>query len=252
MKLRGIVTGTRIPLLSVCTCLSWANLGHGALGSIQCVPSIPPNQFAARDLREAWRSAKMGALMWIVPMAGGVSLAAEPWTIDSQADWEQGAAARTHLIIDGDLTDGAIGTKGSQMSVAWFTSASLDEQFEFCGHIGVGHPDPDICVAKGRFYLAPRMSTGFVSPGPWVERVEVRIGSDTDHDAAIDQWSNWAEIKEHYDHTPGFAKHVKRTPARLDLAGLSAGFGFQFELRLTDTTENTSKPIVDGVSMTPK
>lgn len=42
---------------------------------------------------------------------------------------------------------GVHGTKGSQMSVAWFTSDSLDKQFRFCDNVGKGHPDPDICFA---------------------------------------------------------------------------------------------------------
>ena len=56
-------------------------------------------------------------------------------------------------------------------------------------------------------------------------------------------------MKEGYDHTPGFAKHVTKTPAEIDLAGLPAGYGFRFEVRLTDRTENGSWPILDRVTV---
>jgi len=57
---------------------------------------------------------------------------------------------------------------GKTMSAAWFTSSSLNKQFEFCDSVGEGHPDPDICFAEGRFYLATQQKSDFISPGPWV------------------------------------------------------------------------------------
>lgn len=33
----------------------------------------------------------------------------------------------------------------------------------------------------------------------------------------------------------------------LDLSGLPEGYGFQFEMKLTGTTENKSKPVLDKV-----
>ena len=48
---------------------------------------------------------------------------------------------------------------------------------------------------------------------------------------------------------PGFAKQVAKTPAQLDLSALPEGFGFQFEVRLTDTTENEAKPILDRIQL---
>jgi len=148
-----------------------------------------------------------------------------------------------YLFGDHDPAD------SKQMSVAWFTSSSLDKQFTFCGDIGRGHPDPDICFAEGRFYLATQMDIDYVSNGPWVETVEVRVGVDTDNDARVDQWSHWQAVKENYDYTPGFVKHVKKTPAAMDLSDLPKGYGFQFELRVTDTTENESKPILNTVRL---
>ncbi|WP_146459756.1 hypothetical protein [Rubripirellula tenax] len=142
------------------------------------------------------------------------------------------------------------GSHGKEaMSVAWFTSSSLDKQFTFCGNIGKGHPDPDICFAEGRFYLATQQDSDFTSPGPWVETVEVRVGVDVDDDAKIDQWTDWQAVKEAYDYTPGFAKQIQRTSASMDLSSLPQGFGFRFEVKMTDTTPNKSKPLLDKIEL---
>lgn len=138
---------------------------------------------------------------------------------------------------------------GHQMSVCWFTSSSIDKQFTWCDNIGKGHPDPDITFAEGQFYLATQQKTDFVSPGPWVETVEARVGVDTDNDKKIDQWVDWTELKESYDYIKGFSKQIARAPAELDLSKLPAGFGFQIELRLTDSTGNKSKPIVERMTL---
>ena len=138
---------------------------------------------------------------------------------------------------------------GHQMSVGWFTSPSIDEPFTWCDHIGNGHPDPDVAFAEGQFYLATQQKTDYVSPGPWVETVEARVGVDTDNDGKIDQWTDWTQVKESYDYIQGFSKQIARTPAELELSKLPAGFGFQVELRLTDTTENKSKPIVERMTL---
>ena len=137
----------------------------------------------------------------------------------------------------------------SGIRVGWFTSSSLDKPFTFCGEIGRGHPDPDIMFAEGKFYLATQMSTDYVSPGPWVETVEARVGVDTDKDGKIDQWTDWTEVKESYDYIEGFSKQVAKTQAMMDLSKLPAGYGFRYELRLTDATENKSKPILDAVTL---
>ena len=135
--------------------------------------------------------------------------------------------------------------EGHEMSVGWFTSPTIDGPFEWCGKIGKGHPDPDIMFAEGKFYLATQQSTDFTSPGPWVEKVEARIGVDTNNDGKVNEWSDWAELKESYDHTPGFSKQITRTPATIDLSKLPEGYGFKIDLRMTDTTDNESKPILD-------
>jgi hypothetical protein len=139
---------------------------------------------------------------------------------------------------------------GKVMSIAWFTSSSINEPFSFCGNIGKGHPDPDICFAEGQFYLVNQTKNDYVSPGPWVGNVEARVGVDEDNNGEIDTWTDWQEVQEQYGHTKGFAKQVERIPASLDLRGLPAGFGFSFEFRVQDTTENNSKPVIDRVTLT--
>ncbi|MGJ8695572.1 MAG: hypothetical protein ACSHYF_04595 [Verrucomicrobiaceae bacterium] len=164
---------------------------------------------------------------------------------NAYGDWAAIAIGGQHyLFCDFD----PIGGHGKQsMSVGWFTASSIDGPFEWCGNIGQGHPDPDIIFAEGRFYIATQTAKDFVSPGPWVDTVEVRVGVDTDNDARIDQWSDWQMVKERYDYTPGFAKQIQKTSATMDLSRLPKGYGFQFEVRITDTTDNKSKPILDKV-----
>ena len=135
------------------------------------------------------------------------------------------------------------------MSIARFTSSDINKPFTFCGSLGSGHPDPDICFAEGRFYLINQTKKDFISPGPWVEKVEARVGVDTDQDGTINAWTPWQEVHEKYDYIPGFSKQVAKTPAALDLSKLPAGYGFQIELKTTDTTENGSKPILDKLAL---
>ncbi len=162
---------------------------------------------------------------------------------NAYGDWAAIAiGGQYYLFGDYDPVNG-------HMSACWFTSSSINRPFIFCDHIGKGHPDPDVCFAEGRFYLATQMKTDYASPGPWVEKVEGRVGVDTDDDGTIDKWTDWTEVKESYDHIQGFAKQVARIPAQLDLSELPTGYGFQFEIKITDTTENKSKPILDRVKL---
>jgi len=57
-------------------------------------------------------------------------------------------------------------------------------------------------------------------------------------------------VSEQYALVEGFAKRVGKTPARLDLSSLPEGYGFQFELKATETTTNGVKPILDRVVVT--
>lgn len=163
---------------------------------------------------------------------------------NAYGDWAPIAiGGQYYLFCDYDPAD------GHGMSTGRFTAPTIDGPFTWCGHVGSGHPDPDVVFAEGRFYLATQQKRDFVSPGPWVESVEARVGVDTDRDGQVDQWSDWAEVKESYDFLAGFAKQVKRTPAELDVSALPAGYGFQVELKLDDTTENQSKPMIEELTL---
>jgi hypothetical protein len=133
--------------------------------------------------------------------------------------------------------------------IGLFTSPGLDQKFELIGELGSGHPDPDIGFAEGRFYLINQTRHDYVSPGPWVEKVEARVGVDTTNDGEVDVWTDWQELKEQYDYIKGFAKQIKRIPAEMDLGKLPEAYGFCFELRIEDTTANKSKPMLDSVEI---
>lgn len=138
---------------------------------------------------------------------------------------------------------------GHQMAVGWFTSSDINKPFTWCDKIGKGHPDPDIGFAEGQFYLFTQQKTDYVSPGPWVETVEARAGVDTDDDGQLDKWTEWKLVSETYNLRKGFSKVVDKTAAKVDLTSLPEGHGFGFELRLTDATENKSKPSIDRVTL---
>ncbi len=167
---------------------------------------------------------------------------------DAYGDWAAIAIGGQYYLFGDFHPKGTVGSKA--MSVAWFTANGMDQQFRFCGNVGQGHPDPDIIFAEGQFYLVTQMETDYISPGPWVEKVEVRVGVDTNNSGKIDHWSEWQEAKEKYSGTEGFAKQVERAPASIDLTGLPEGFAFSFEFRIEDTTENASKPVLDSLSIT--
>jgi hypothetical protein len=163
---------------------------------------------------------------------------------NAYGDWAAIAiGGQYYLFCDYDPAE------GHKMSTGRFTSPTIDGPFTWCGHVGSGHPDPDVIFAEGQFYLATQQKSDFVSPGPWVESVEARVGVDTTNDGKIDQWTDWQAVKESYDHIPGFSKQVARTPAKMDLSKLPEGYGFQIELKITDTTENASRPIVDKLNL---
>lgn len=164
---------------------------------------------------------------------------------NAYGDWAAIAiGGQYYLFCDHDPAD------SKTMSVGWFTSPSLDERFTWCGHIGKGHPDPDIMFAEGRFYLVTQQATDWVSPGPWVEKVEARVGVDTGKDGEIDQWTAWTEVSEAYDYLPGFSKQVAKTPASMDVSTLPEGHGFQIELKITDASGTHAKPMIKSLELT--
>lgn len=132
--------------------------------------------------------------------------------------------------------------------VGWFTASSLDEKFEFCGAIGQGHPDPDIMFAEGKFYMATQMAQDYVSTGPWVGEVKVRVGVDTNNDGKINTWTNWQLVQENYDYITGFSKQIAKTPAQMDLRQLPDGYGFQIELDIKNTGQ-VANSIIDRIQL---
>ena len=167
---------------------------------------------------------------------------------DAFGDWAEIAIGGQYYLF-GDVHPA--GTKERKaMQIAWFTSPDLDTPFEFCGSIGSGHPDPTIGFAEGQFYLINQTEHDYVSPGPWVESVEARVGVDTTNDGEIDSWSDWQAVRERYDSIPGFAKQISREPAAMDLSGLPEGYGFSFELRIEDDDNTPAVPILDAVTLT--
>ena len=90
------------------------------------------------------------------------------------------------------------------MRVGRWTSDNLYKQFTWAGEIGENfHPDPTVGFAEGQFYLiVQRAKEDFISPGPWVEEVQIRVGVDTSGNGIIDYWTDWGKIKEDYNHNP--------------------------------------------------
>ena len=93
------------------------------------------------------------------------------------------------------------------------------------------------------------MKEDYVSPGPWVESVLARVGVDTTNNGDIDTWTGWARIKEMYDYTEGFAKQISKIPAGMNLSDLPSGYGFGFEFKTIQTTDNGVLPVIDKITM---
>ncbi len=79
--------------------------------------------------------------------------------------------------------------------------------------------------------------------------VEVRVGVDTVNDGGVDVWTDWQEVKERYDFIEGFAKQIARRPASIELSGLPAGYGFKYEIRITNAIDNAARPEINSLEM---
>ncbi|MGB0369963.1 MAG: hypothetical protein ACPGN3_01335 [Opitutales bacterium] len=165
---------------------------------------------------------------------------------NAYGDWAAISIGGQYYLF-GDFHPAGEPTKN--MSVAILTADSVNGPFELVHSVGKGHPDPDIIFAENQFYLATQQQDDFVSPGPWVESVEARVGVDTNGDKNINRWTDWAPVKETYEAIPGFSKQIKRNPAQLNLSDLPEGYGFKFEIRIQDNTSNNSKPIIDSITV---
>jgi len=169
--------------------------------------------------------------------------------VDAFGDWTViKVGSQYYLFGDYDPKE-----EDKSIRVARFTSDNINGRFTFVGEVGEDfHPDPTVGFAEGQFYLIVQNKEekfDFVSPGPWVDGVEARVGVDTDGNGTIDRWTDWQKVTESYRQKPGFARVIEATPASLDLAALPAGKGFQFEFRTSLPADTTSRPIVDQVTM---
>jgi hypothetical protein len=167
---------------------------------------------------------------------------------DAFGDWAAIAIGGQYYLVSDYDPANAHGRSG--MSVALFTSEDINKPFRFYGHIGSGHPDPDIMFADGKFYLITQTATDFVSDGPWIGTAKLRAGVDQDGDGRIDHWSKWQDTRETYSSIPGFAKQVDRTPAKMSFADLPAGKGFQIEVKLLSPEGHKSLPKLDQLIAT--
>ena len=167
---------------------------------------------------------------------------------DAFGDWAAIAIGEQYYLVSDYDPANAHGRSG--MSVALFTSEDINTPFRFYGHIGSGHPDPDIMFADGKFYLITQTATDFISEGPWVGTAQVRTGVDQDGDGRIDHWSKWQDTRETYSSIPGFAKQVDRTPAKVSFPDLPAGKGFQIEVKLLSPEGHKSLPKLDQLIAT--
>ncbi len=160
---------------------------------------------------------------------------------DAYGDWTTiKVGDQYHLFADYDQHAGGI-------KVGRFTSDSIFKEFELVGSLGNGHPDPTVGFAEGQFYLVTQQSTDYVSPGPWVDGVEARVGVDTNNDGRIDQWTAWQSIQETYSLKPGYARVVETAPAQIDASNLPSGYGFKFSFRLDNSVVTTASPVMDKV-----
>ena len=157
-----------------------------------------------------------------------------------------------HYHLFGDYDQGVAGNEGKKtpakhMKVGRFTAPSINQEFQFSGTFGSGHPDPTVGFAEGQFYLVSQ-NNDFVSPGPWVDAVEARVGLDTTGNGKIDQWTQWQVVREQYDHTPDYARVVHVSPASIDLSKLPPAHGVKFEFKLNKATNETdTQPLMDKV-----
>ena len=72
---------------------------------------------------------------------------------------------------------------------------------------------------------------------------------DTSNNGEIDQWTKWSEMKESYEYIDGFSKQIKKIPAKINLTGLPEANGFQVEVKLSDITSNSSKPLIESMDL---
>ena len=60
---------------------------------------------------------------------------------------------------------------------------------------------------------------------------------------------NGISYKEKYDYIKGYSKQISKAPAQMDLSKLPKGYAFQIEVKIEDTTNNKSKPVIEGLTL---
>lgn len=144
-----------------------------------------------------------------------------------------------YLFCDYDPAD-----KSKSMRVGRWRSDNINKQFVWDGEVGAGfHPDPTVGFAEGKFYLlVQRAGNDYISDGPWIDGVQARAGVDIDNDGKIDQWTEFANIKETYQQKSGFVRVVEKKPASIDVTSLPAGYSYSVEFKLSQ--HNQLKPVI--------
>lgn len=139
--------------------------------------------------------------------------------------------------------------KGKTMRVGRWQSNDITKQFEWDGEIGENfHPDPTVGFAEGKFYLlVQRNKNDFISDGPWVDGVEIRVGVDKNNDGNIDKWTAFKRVKEYYSQKPGFVRIVESDPAKLDVSQLGAGYTYKIEFLMRK--KNGLLPVIDAIEL---
>ncbi|MBT3279559.1 MAG: hypothetical protein HN909_03935 [Phycisphaerales bacterium] len=220
---------------------SWDSpLGQRAFSPDSIKPFVVKNYFVDYRTKATGETATNPHPHWKVDCTYNVHEGEQP----AYGDWAGLRVGGQYYLVGDNHTP-----ERKDMSVMLFTSTDITKQFKRLHTIpSQGHPDPAIGFAEGQFYLITQ-AKDFTSPGPWVDGVKARAGVDTDNDGKIDQWTEWQSVKETYTQKKGYTKLIDKTPAQLDLSKLPAGFGFQFEVKLTPATKNASKPILDSATM---
>lgn len=134
------------------------------------------------------------------------------------------------------------------MRIGRWRSNDITTKFIWSGEIGENlHPDPTVGFAENKFYLITQAEHDFVSEGPWVDGVELRVGVDINGDDVIDNWSDYVQIKELYSKNSCYAKVVNVVPAKATLPDLEAAYGFSIQIRLH--SKNGFFPVIDSMNL---
>ena len=159
-------------------------------------------------------------------------------------DWEVvDPKSRTGIIVALDPSNPK--HKKRMVIAAHMTASKVEGPYTLRGGIDTGkHPDPTVGFAERKFYFITQ-GTHFISSGPWSEGVSARAGVDSSGDGSIDQWTEWHEVSESYDYTPGYARVIQKTPASIDLSALPAAHAVKFEFKLAG--EKNAPPMIDKV-----